>query len=498
MIDLKKRTIKLFDGFFSASLGLLLVNMSGLIFQPLIARYLGPESYGYFGVMMAFFTILSYTLILGIDEGCKKYLPRKDVDRYQISIVALLNAILSGTIALIIGLTGLFLTNNQFISFNITLILFLISLVLVFSSNILNISKAFLYTQHREHTAEALNVLNKVAYLSAIFLNIYLGLNLWYIPLWLLLSHFLFGLIGIMLYFKDINKSSSVLNINQLYNISKKLGGFGALIIIINLSFNIHLNIDLILVDIFLSQQDTGIYKAMIVVAHFLWLVPAASSKILLHNFTQISENSGFNKINNYAEKIFQSTTILTALLGIGIVSLAEPFIQLYFGSEYVQGAQILKILAIGAAIGFPAIMISPVFESLNKTFYSVKAAVYGMSINIILNLALIPIIGIKGAAIATSLSYSSLLIIYSYFYFKQTGYNLLKNKIWIKLFANIILVYIILELTKLILSSFLLQLLIIPLLGLIVYTAGGIVLNLFNIKELRVGWNYLIDLANR
>jgi Na+-driven multidrug efflux pump len=56
------------------------------------------------------------------------------------------------------------------------------------------------------------------------------------------------------------------------------------------------------------------------------------------------------------------------------------------------------------------------------KPWISLKAMIPSLVVNIIFNLILIPIYGAKGAAIASTLSYSLAAFLFIHFYSKETG----------------------------------------------------------------------------
>ena len=108
-------------------------------------------------------------------------------------------------------------------------------------------------------------------------------------------------------------------------------------------------------------------------------------------------------------------------------------FILLFYGEAYKEAAIIIQIhswAGIFVAIGCSNSCYI-IFE--NKQKYSFYATVFGALINVILNYLFIPIMGGKGAALATLVTQS-----FSSFFF----YSILSDKRFFKLRVNCLLIY--------------------------------------------------------
>ena len=104
------------------------------------------------------------------------------------------------------------------------------------------------------------------------------------------------------------------------------------------------------------------------------------------------------------------------------IVQLNIPFIKDYpiIGAKFVEGVEIIPIILVAHICYAMYIINMPSIYLCDKQNWSPIFRIFGAIINIILNLILIPIYGIKGAAIATALSYGLMFLFLLY-----------KNRIW-------------------------------------------------------------------
>ena len=88
-----------------------------------------------------------------------------------------------------------------------------------------------------------------------------------------------------------------------------------------------------------------------------------------------------------------------------------KPFILFYFGTEYIEAVFPIKILVIGTACFAISRIYNPLLQASENLKANLICSGIATLINLILNFFLIRVYGISGAAIATSLSYASLLI---------------------------------------------------------------------------------------
>ena len=88
--------------------------------------------------------------------------------------------------------------------------------------------------------------------------------------------------------------------------------------------------------------------------------------------------------------------------LAIGVSIFSEEIIFLIFGGKYTYAHQALSVyMFTGPAISM-MFLISQKFILEHKTKHSLFGYTFGAVVNIVLNLVLVPIMGIKGAALAT------------------------------------------------------------------------------------------------
>jgi O-antigen/teichoic acid export membrane protein len=111
--------------------------------------------------------------------------------------------------------------------------------------------------------------------------------------------------------------------------------------------------------------------------------------------------------------------------LAIVILLLNQKLITLLYGIEYVEASQAVPYLLPGMILMSLYIVIGKSYVANDKQKVTIIAGVLGLIVNITANIILIPRMGIKGAALATTLSYSLTGSIVLINFLKESGIGL-------------------------------------------------------------------------
>lgn len=168
--------------------------------------------------------------------------------------------------------------------------------------------------------------------------------------------------------------------------------------------YNLQANIDVMFVGYFLSPEKVALYYASLKVLAFVHFVHFALRTASAHHFSRYYSNNDMDGLADYARKIAQWSFWPTLLLA-SIMVLAGKYFLGMFGPQFVDGQVLLVILAAGivarSTIG-PAESLLSMTGQQNKL---VLVLAVTLVCNIVLNIVLIPIFGVMGAAIATCIA---------------------------------------------------------------------------------------------
>lgn len=189
----------------------------------------------------------------------------------------------------------------------------------------------------------------------------------------------------------------------------RELFSFNAFsVILIFLTMSLY-HIDILLLQPLSGSEQTGQYKAALVIAEFLWFVPMAVQLVLLQATSELWANEETDQITSIAARATRYTLLLTVLLALGLAALADPFVPLYFGPAFADAIDPLLLLLPGV-IGFPvARPIYAIGQGKGDLRILILATGIAALLNVVLNLLFIPRFGMYGAAVATSIGYGSM-----------------------------------------------------------------------------------------
>lgn len=164
----------------------------------------------------------------------------------------------------------------------------------------------------------------------------------------------------------------------------------------------LNLRIDLLLVGAVLDARRAGLYSLAVVLAELVAIATATVATSALQSQTQLEERAAVRYTLSFVRQSFAAALLLTVLVAIG----AYPFVILVYGDPWRESVLPFVILTVALL----ALVIEAPIRSLLLRVgrpRSISAAAFGaMLVNVALNLALLPLLGIAGAALASTVSY--------------------------------------------------------------------------------------------
>lgn len=165
----------------------------------------------------------------------------------------------------------------------------------------------------------------------------------------------------------------------------------------------LHLRADVLLVGLFLTPREVGLYALAQAVCEWVWLIPRSAATVL---FPVVAAS-----VNGQAAATTARTCrIVFGLAGLIAVcmSVATPWlVPTLFGADFGGSVVAIWLLLPGIWIGSVAGSLSSFLSGSGRPALPLLTSVVSVAINIPLNLALIPRYGIAGAAVASAVTYS-------------------------------------------------------------------------------------------
>ncbi|AGB16226.1 membrane protein involved in the export of O-antigen and teichoic acid [Halovivax ruber XH-70] len=166
--------------------------------------------------------------------------------------------------------------------------------------------------------------------------------------------------------------------------------------------------IDTVLVGALLNPLAVSYYVLSKQITEFV-LVPAGSLGF------SVSPTYGEQKANDaldHAARIYESTVEVVLLLyvpaAVGLIVIAEPAVRMVFGSAYLGAVPVLQVLGIYVVFQAITSVTTNGLDYLGRAKHRAIAKGTTSIANVLLNVVLIPIYGVVGAAAATVVTFGA------------------------------------------------------------------------------------------
>lgn len=398
----------------------------GVLLNILINVYYDEEALGVFNQSYAIYIFLSQLAVGGVHLSIQYFIPKYSTNKKHISdllITAVIAAILTSTIVVLLAymfipIIGEYFLKSQNVEKSLYytlwgLLFFSINKIILSLHNGLRNMKIFAVFQ----------LLRFVLFLISLVYLIYFEYPVYYLSSILPVGEFL--LFSIML-FSILKYLYQVRYSNRLKRIFKVQFQHGNKVLLGNFLLDLNTKVDVLILGFFLDDSKVGIYSfASTIFEGFTQI-----SVLLRNNLNPIITKT-FNSTNNI--KLFQKIIkrnmrdFSKIIFILGILSIIFfPVIPILFQLNNIFEMSVLYfILCAGFMIAGGYNILLMIFNQIGYPELQTKYIFLLFISNAILNLVLIPILGLYGSALGTSLSYIFQIFLIKYFFNKHLHINL-------------------------------------------------------------------------
>jgi O-antigen/teichoic acid export membrane protein len=381
-------------------LNLLFTFISGAI----IARVLGPEGKGDIYLIMQLATFGSILLSLGLGPAYQYFLRKSTYSRVEVLSHMVTQLVIVAILLVIILIS------------KIDLVQFFFKDTVGGGLNFL----ALLYTG-LSITALYLNFINMAltdgVMKSSIYNFINTGINIILLLVFLLILHW--GVSGAVLSYaisisircflitRNVWKEKITWPFLSWVKLTKPLLVYGISVMISQIMYSSVMRIDTFIVNAYRGPVELGIYSVAVAVGEFILMIPSAFVQALFPHLASASKKEQVAIISKVARitLIFGITgAFLMALLGF-------PIIRIAFGQKFDAAFIALLWLLPGIVAMTLNFAYANFFSGTGKPHYN--AVLYGLGavLNVVLNIFLLPGMGINGASLASSFTYLAVTV---------------------------------------------------------------------------------------
>lgn len=235
------------------------------------------------------------------------------------------------------------------------------------------------------------------------------------------------------------------LSLKRKYSIRKHLKPI-FIIFGMTIATKVYLNMDTIMIGIFKSDGNVGLYTAAIKINTVLSTIITAISAVMLPRLSYYIGNNSKEKFDELVRQSLQYLMFATIPTIMGLFFVAKELIIVFSGIDFAPASVTMKIilpnLLCSILNGFIAYQI---FMPCGKEKWALKATVCGAITNFCLNYILIPKLAQNGAAIATVITEIVVFIVLCLYSRKLLDIKSMFSGIWKYFLAStsFILIYV-------------------------------------------------------
>ncbi|OGL39386.1 MAG: hypothetical protein A2042_10015 [Candidatus Schekmanbacteria bacterium GWA2_38_11] len=373
--------------------------ISGFLVHIGLARILGVEAYGIYGIIMAFLGI-TYTLYQpGVQTSVSKF-AAEDISR----IAAVLKAGLKLQITLSIALTSLIFAIAPLIALflkdnSLTPYIRLASLVIIPAA----LDTVYLASLNgaRFFGKQAISVIcHSITKLVLVFVIILLGFKI---------KGVLIGMITATVMGMFISKNFCKFeDKNEEFGI-KKLLVFTTPVLLYVFCVTSIASLDLLFVkSILQSNKEAGLYTSASNISKLPFILFSSFQTVLLPSVSRAFSLNNMELFKKYINQTLRYLLLLMFPIVTILSATSGTVIEIFYSNKYSGAASALSILLFGGAFSIILSILASVIIGCGKPKVSMYFALILFPMDIILNILLIPFYGLNGAAIATTITFIS------------------------------------------------------------------------------------------
>lgn len=205
----------------------------------------------------------------------------------------------------------------------------------------------------------------------------------------------------LLLYFADIIKDLAKASFDK--DLSVRMLKYSTPLILNNVSWWVVHSSDRIMVEVMVSASALGLYTAAAKMPSLINVIVSIFQQAW--GISAVKEIESTND-NSFYSFVFRYLFLFTAGACIILVSIMKPFMSIYVGNTFFDSWKYVPLLLVSAVFAAVASYYGSLYGALKKSVNNMFTTLAGAGCNLVLNLILIPRIGVWGAVFSTLTSY--------------------------------------------------------------------------------------------
>ena len=202
----------------------------------------------------------------------------------------------------------------------------------------------------------------------------------------------------------------------------KEMLHYGAFMQLSTLVSTLNKRLSLYLLNTHCDERSLGVYASGTQVTEGVNIV---GQSVGLVAFSALSNTENKQRSSLLTLRFMKIAILLTFTALFIICLLPSAFFEWLFSGEFVGIRTVILLMAPGIVFFSAHTVLANYFSGTGKPKYNLYASLIGLSVTLVSAFILIPLLGIRGAAITTTLTYTALFIYHWIVFRKQTNSRL-------------------------------------------------------------------------
>ncbi len=253
----------------------------------------------------------------------------------------------------------------------------------------------------------------------------------------------------------------------------------------------IYFRIDVVMLSLMMDDTAVGLYSAAYRLSETSTIIPSMFVASVFPVLSKYHTDSMSSFVSVYSKSV-KYMLYLALPMALIVTLLAQPIIQLIFGSEFSGSVIALQILIWASAIMYVTMVLGSAIITANRQMVSFKLTIVAVLLNIILNYIVIPTYSYIGAS-ATTVATEAFGLLMGMFFLNRWGYKLDMSIMCLPpLFGLCIAGAVAIVLIDMAINILIISMVVIVIYGVIVYKLGIkeddklLIKNLFNLLSVK------------
>jgi O-antigen/teichoic acid export membrane protein len=384
-----------------------ILRLKSLIFLPIITKALGPSDYGIYTTLIVTVTLLITVANFNVESAILRFFSsdgdKKKCSRDFFSILISIS-FLSILAAVVMFFSADFLAETIFGAPNSAGIIRLASLLVPLG--VLKPTVTYFRAKQKLIIYSGLNVLDTLGGLGLASFFLISGYDLVYVILSLIIFGLLTLTISLIGIIRDIGISKPDFRFAYPYLKFSFPLMFGAIsTTVLNLG-------DRFIIGLNLGSSSVGVYAVAYSLGSIILFFLHPINTALKAPLSKAYDKKELKEVSNYLKYSIKYFLMFAIPATIALAILSEPITKTLSTKAFTLDVPYVTILVAISNIAFALYTINTaVFFLVKKTKKTASFVIIGAVVNVILNIILIPIFGITGAAFSTFLCFTGLFI---------------------------------------------------------------------------------------